>query len=172
MSVSENDHEQNQPTPPPNADHSRPKKTKSRGWVFILLALAVILAIILTQNKQSIPWIENYQQGLELARKQQKPLLLTFETADGPFCVQMRLNTYVNPKVIQYVQQNFIPILIDANKNPQLIQQYQKWIAQYPAHIIKYPDSDNTSTVFGHDPPGKFIQKLQRALDKINSPTP
>jgi len=142
------------------------EQKKSRGgWIFILIAVVVIIVIVTTQQKESIKW-NDYKNGIELAKQQNKPILLSFMKSDVQFCIQTKRDTYTSDKVIKFVADNFIPIQVDVDKNRDLANQYQ--INYYPTHIIKFVDDDNIRTAMGYDPPGLFIKKLQRALDNIN----
>src|SRR4030042_3189123 len=96
-------------------------KKRSRAiWVIILVFTVFVVAVFLTENKKSIAWIEDYQTGIELAKQQNKPALLCFFKQGTRFSSEMWQNFYSSPDVKQYVEANFIPILIDVDKQPEI----------------------------------------------------
>ncbi len=134
--------------------------------LLVPLAVFIIYATIvfLSQNRDSINWVEDYQSGLKLAREQNKPALLAFYKANARFCWEMTQNTYNNPDVKKYVEENFIPILIDVDKQPEIAKHYS--INYYPTHYLKYPDSNKLiGPQMGFEHPGKFIQTLKGFLE-------
>ena len=133
-------------------------------WIFIVL----VTIVFLTQQKKPINWLEDYQQGVELAEDQNKPLLLAFYKLHTRFTTDMFQNTYSNPDVKKYVEENFIPVLIDVDMQPRIAAQFN--IDYYPAHYIKRPDSNDLfGPRLGYDPPGLFISELKLLLDKMQS---
>ena len=145
--------------------------TAGRKQYRTLLILAAVFLGFLTvvfvfHKPRHINWVEDYQAGIELSRQQQKPLLLAFYKVHTRFCSDMEQNTYHNPGVVEYVDDNFVPLLIDVDKQPALAEQYNVRI--YPSHYIKYPDSDKVyGPVMGFDPPELFSKKLKDLLKKV-----
>jgi len=166
MIQQETDNNRNLSQPSPGSASKKQKPSRG-GWIFVLLALAVITFIISTEKKQTVKWINDYQAGMEQAKKQNKPVLLAFESDISPLCADMRRDTYVDSSVIKYIEENFVPILVDADENTRLAKEYAEKIPQYPTHIVMWPDKSKMSSVFGHDLPAPFIKKLSRALERI-----
>lgn len=143
------------------------KKKSSRSLLVVFLAFAAFLTIVfLTQHKTPIDWVEDYQAGLELARKENKPVLLVFYKQFTPMSTDSFNDTYINPDVKEFVEQNFIPILIDVEKHPEIAKQYN--ISYYPTHYVRRPDGDELfGPRMGYDPPALFIKELKRLLKKM-----
>ena len=121
----------------------------------------------MTQHKTPIDWIEDYQSGLELARKKNKPVLLIFYKQFTPMSTSAFNDTYINPDVKDFVEQNFVPILIDVDKHLELAEQYD--ISYYPTHYVKRPDSDELfGPRLGYDPPALFVKELKRLLKEMS----
>ena len=79
----------------------------------------------------------------------------------------MEQYVYNNPQAIKYVEANFIPILIDVDKQPEIARQYN--INSYPTYYIKYPDSDELfDPLVGCFPRSSlFIERIDHLLNKI-----
>lgn len=104
-----------------------------------------------------------------MARKQNKPVLLTFYKQFTRMSTDAFNDTYKNPDVKKFVEQNFIPILIDVDKQPEIAKRYN--INYYPTHYVKRPDSDDiVGSRLGYDPPSLFIKELKLLLQKTERP--
>lgn len=133
--------------------------------VLALIFVGVVTIVFLTHRENSINWIEDYQAGVKLAKQQNKPILLAFYKSQTSFCTLMTENTYSNPEVIKYIEDNFIPVFIDVDKQPKLAKQYN--IGYYPTHYVKYPDSNKlVGPQMGYDMPAQFIKILRDYLKK------
>lgn len=146
---------------------------KRKHWrpllVLFLAFVGIVTLVFLTRTKEAIDWVQDYEEGLRQARQQGKPVLLAFYRSHTRFCSLMTQNTYNDPVVKKYVEQNFIPIFIDVDKQPIIAQRYD--IQYYPTHYVKHPDSDNlVGPHMGYDVPQEFIKILQGFLEKLNAP--
>jgi thioredoxin-related protein len=161
---------QETPTParPKNINVSTKKKTSRSLLIVSLVFVAFVAIVFLTQHKEAIAWTEDYQAGLELAKQQKKPVLLVFYKQFTIYTTRAFNDTYKNPDVKKLVEQNFIPILIDVDKQPDLATLYK--IDYYPTIYIKRPDSDKIfGPMIGYDPPVLFIKKLKGLLEELNT---
>lgn len=155
---------------PENTPLPAEKKQYRALWILLLVFFVFVAIVFVTQRRDTIDWVEDYEAGIKLAKQQNKPVLLTFYKLHTRFCSDMSQNTYNNPDVIEYVEANFVPILIDVDKQPEIAKRYH--IDYYPTHYIKPPDSDELiGPHVGYDTPPKFIQKLKDLLKKLESPT-
>ena len=147
-----------------------PEKKQSRAlWIVFLVFFGLVAAVFLFQGRESfINWVEHYEAGIQLAKRQNKPILLAFFKQHTRFCSDMQQNTYNNPDVIEYVEQNFVPILIDVDKQPEIAKRYR--VSYYPTHYIKRPDSDELfGPRLGYDPPSLFIKELKYLVEKMEA---
>ena len=143
---------------------------QSRPLLIMFLAFFILVVLVfIFQRTDTIDWIEDYDTGIKLAKKQNKPVLLAFYKEFAPMYTDTRDNTYNAPVVINYVHQNFVPILINVDEQPKIAERYN--IGYYPTHYIKPPDSNEIfGPLIGYDPPAVFIKKLKDLLDKMNPP--
>jgi hypothetical protein len=142
---------------------------KSRAlWAVLLVFLGFVLIVFLTEREDMISWVEDYDAGIKLAKQQNKPVLLAFYKLNTRFSTDTLENTYTDPKVIKYVEANFIPVLIDVDKQPKIAERYE--VSYYPTHYIKRPDSDKLfGPMLGYDPPAVFIEKLKGLFEEMKA---
>jgi len=149
-----------------NAPSSDKRKQYRALWILLIVFFAFVVAVFLFQRRDTIHWIEDYDAGIGLAKQQNKPVLLAIYKVHNRFCSLMSQNTYNNRDVIEYVQANFIPVLIDVDKQPEIAKRYKA--NSYPAHYIKRPDSDELfGPRLGYDPPSLFIKELRDLLERM-----
>ena len=146
------------------------KKTQSRAlWVLFLAFFVLVAIVFLTQHRDTIDWIEDYEAGIKLAKQQNKPVLLAFYKQDNSYYFEVMQTTYNNPDVIEYLEANFIPILIYADKQPEIAKRYN--INDYPTHYIKQPNSNQlVGPYVGYDTARTFRKQLKTMLGKMNLP--
>jgi thioredoxin-related protein len=61
-----------------------------------------------------INWM-NYEDGVKLAKEQNKQILIDFSTAWCGYCKKMDRETFTNTSVIEYVNSNFVAIRVDGD---------------------------------------------------------
>ncbi|MHC4620898.1 MAG: DUF255 domain-containing protein [Planctomycetota bacterium] len=146
---------------------SAPKK-QSRGlWIIFLVFIVFVAIVFLTQRKESIDWVEDYDAGLRQARQQDKALLLAFYKQFTRYTTATFEDTYRSSDVITFVETNFVPILIDVDKQPAIAERYE--VGYYPTHYVQRPDSNDIfGPMLGYDPPALFIEKLKELLAEMN----
>ena len=161
MTESRNDNDNNKQ---PAATKSRPAR---RGWIFILIALVVIAFIMIRDVRRSIDWAGDYQAAVQQAQQTHKPLLLVFVKTGDSDCEHMKNSTYVNDRIIKYINRNFVPVMLDIELNKELAEQFK--ISQLPTHVITIPDKNEFQLVTGYVIFSEFQGRLQRALKKLTS---
>jgi hypothetical protein len=152
---------------PKKAPPSAGKKQSRMLWIIILVFIIFILIVFLTENKKPIAWVEDYQAGIELAKRQNKPALLCFFKQGTRYSSEMWQDVYSKPAVKKYVEANFVPILIDVDKQPEIAERYN--VTYYPTHYVEYPDANQIDGPFlGSFRLFEFIQKT-REFNRKNS---
>jgi len=145
---------------PKEATHSAAKKQSRALWIIILVFIIFVVTVFLTENKEYPTdwWEKDYHTGIELAKRQNKPALLCFSKQNAPFCSYMWQNVYNRHDVKKYVEANFIPILIDVDKQPEIAKRYN--VTSYPTHYVECPDTNQIDGPFiGSSHLFEFIKK-------------
>jgi hypothetical protein len=144
------------------------KSSRQLLMLFLVFFCLVVAVFLFRSDESSINWLKDYQAGIKMAKQKNKPVLLAFIKQQHRFSSDMQRNSYNNPEVIKYVEANFIPILIDVDKQPEIAKKYK--VGYYPTHYVKPPDSDELfGPRLGYDPPQLFIKELKRLLAKMES---
>lgn len=144
------------------------KQSKRGGWIFILIALAVIIVVILKESRSTLVWIEDYQAGIQQAREQNKPALVLFVSSNPKYsnnCQRMEKEVHTKLGVKKYISDNFVAIRIIDNKNRQLAQKYK--INIYPTHVIVLPTEDKFTAIEGYLTSDAFSFRLNQSLERL-----
>jgi hypothetical protein len=150
---------------PPSAE----KKHSRALWIVLLVFFVFVTTVFLTQRRDTIDWVEDYETGIKLAKRQNKPALLCFFKQHTRYSSKMWQSTYNNPDVIKYVEANFVPILIDVDKQPEIAKRYN--VTYYPTHYVEHPNTNQIDGPFlGEYRLFEFIKKSRNFAHKSNSP--
>jgi len=140
------------------------KKTRPLLIMFLVFA-ALVTLVFLTQKKEPISWLD-YEAGMDLAKQKNKPVLLAFIKLGSSMYTSMANDSYKTATIKEFVEQNFVPILIDVDKQPDLAKKYS--IDYYPTHFAIDPQTSKISEpTKGYDTPSVFMQKLKLLLDQL-----
>ncbi len=154
---------------PKQTQPSTSKKQSRMLWIIILIFILFIAIVFLTERKEPIAWVEDYNTGIKLAKQQNKPALICFFKQGTRFSSDMWQGVYNRPDVKKYVETYFVPILIDVDKQPDIAKRYN--ITYYPTHYVEYPNSNQTDGPFqGSHRLFEFIKNARNFTTKNNSP--
>jgi len=149
-------------------DMSSPAKKNSYRTlgIIILLFFGFIAIVFLTQDSDTINWIEDYDVGVETAKQQNKPIFLAFYKSYIP--TKTLEEIYSDQNIKEFIEARFIPILIDASKHPEIAKLYN--VSLYPSHYIKRPDGNEAFGPLGYRPPLDFIPALKGLMAEMGMP--
>jgi thioredoxin-related protein len=109
-----------------------------------------------------LPWRTDYNAGRREAKEKDRPIVLYFHTDPCKWCEKLETETFRDPAVVKLLRKRFILIIVDAEKEPQLVQYLR--IAAFPTLVLAKPDGKILGTVEGYQEPAKFKKYLERAL--------
>jgi len=163
MAESENISSQTPPVSP------APKKpARSKGWLIILIALAFISLIIFRDAFRSIDWLTDFQTAHRQASQQNKPLLILFIKPGDTECDRMKNTAYADKRIIKYISNSFVAVILDIDKNQSLAQKFQ--VKQLPFTVVLNTKTEKFATVPGYVNPQEFNGRLRRAREKTLQP--
>jgi len=106
-----------------------------------------------------INWIEDPKLAVAEAQRQRRPMLL-YVTADYcGYCRKMERDSWSNAGVANRVNQQFVPLKLDAEKYEQLVARLG--VRGYPATIVLDAESQHVQTIEGFVGPQKLLKALE-----------
>jgi thioredoxin-like negative regulator of GroEL len=140
------------------------------AWTVLLLAgLAAASSLSLPAQESptaiEIRWRSDYATALKEAQEKNVPLVIDFGTANCYWCKKLDESTFRDPKVIALVNERFVPLKVDGEKELNLVQALR--IMSYPTLVIAAPDKRILGTLEGFQEADKLHDGLQRALTSL-----
>src|SRR4051794_36245420 len=103
-----------------------------------LLAVTLSLLAPGMVHAQDVKWRSDYASARREAEAKGLPLVLDFGNAGCTFCVKMDLTTFRDEYVVKAMNEKFIPLKIDADRETNLVQLLN--IRMYPTVVLAAPD--------------------------------
>lgn len=106
------------------------------------------LAAISIASADSIQWRRDWESALNEAKTTGKPIFLSVTAEWCHFCHKMERETFSQTPVAQKINTDFIPYLIDADDNPEMLQ----WagVRAFPSTVIISPEQRVLSVIKGY----------------------
>ncbi len=140
-----------------NAEQPAAPKPKSATSMFILVALALMVGLMLNQQFSSVPsaveWGKDLPAALTIAKSKSKPILLNFSGAGCKYCVQMEREVIPQKDILAAID-NYVPVKLDASTNQEAAARYD--IYALPAYVIVDGNGTKLAMVDGFQPADRF----------------
>ena len=124
--------------------------------IFILLLLTLGL------NASEINWIESYKKAAEIAKAEDKPMLIFYNRPDCGSCKAMKEITFKDVIVYPYINEHFIPVSLNINNNdaPKSLQAE----VTPTFHFVKYDGTKIRETLRGGKTGKYYLNILKEAV--------
>jgi thiol:disulfide interchange protein len=111
-----------------------------------------------------IQFIDDYQQGLELAQQQGIPLMLFFMADWCKFCHQMAEEALSEDHVAQ-LSERFVCVLVDNGTQEALCREFR--VRSFPTILFLSPRGVPLNRVTGKQPSHRVVMEMQSALQAV-----
>lgn len=128
----------------------------------LLLGLSLTVAsagAVLAAEK--VEWRTDYDSARKEASERGKLLLLDFGTEDCVHCKRMHQTTFRDPSIVKLLNERFIALKIDANREPRLAQSLR--IQAYPTMVLAGSDGKILAWIEGFIEVNRLAEQLNRA---------
>ena len=122
--------------------------------VRVLLMILVLINISLASE---IKWL-SFKEGLEKAKKERKLIIIDIYAQWCHWCNVMENTTYRNKTVIEKIEEDFIPVRVDAEKEPDINKRYNQ--GGLPTTVILSPDGNILFGTGRYIPPEDMVKLL------------
>ena len=124
---------------------------------------AVILVVgaswpAFSDGYKDIHWV-SYEEALQKQKEVKKPILIFFHLPYCYRCKEMKAWVYSKPEVIDLINRDFIPVMVDMDKDKQLVKQMD--ITYTPTHVFLAPDGKEVLRVRDSIPKDRFVKILE-----------
>ena len=120
-------------------------KTKISTHLIAIMLFAVLIPS--TALAGEIRW-QSYDTGMAMAKEQGKKVLLYFHTEWCGYCKKLEKTTLKEPSVIDYINENFIAITLDGDREKKISASYG--VRAFPTIWFLKPDHTKLSSLPGY----------------------
>jgi thioredoxin-like negative regulator of GroEL len=137
------------------------------GRRFALGVVALVVTASLA-TAQPVRWRYDYNAARHEAQEKSLPLILDFGTENCFWCRKLDETTFQEPAIANTLNQQFIPLKVDAHQNPLLTEALR--VQSFPTLVLAAPDGKILGTLEGYLEAPRLNDHLQRALASLNNP--
>lgn len=131
--------------------------------IVIVVALVVSGAWFFYPGKEVAhddgPQWTTYNEGLMLAKEQNRSIMVNFYTDWCSYCERMNTETFGNAEVAAYLNEHFVPVNVDSTNDKTLSNEYM--VRGYPTIWFLEPDGEKIAAIPGFLPPEQFMPVLK-----------
>lgn len=122
---------------------------------FFIISLLLIASVF----GSDIKWAKNYEDGLNLAKKQNKPILFVSASKSCKYCIALDKNTFKDKKVIEFLNRDFISVIAYSDEGDFIPESLYR--PRTPTIWFLLPDSQKMyDPLVGAVIPEDFLQVL------------
>lgn len=126
---------------------------------FLLLSMGTAQTEGTTQiEKNQIHW-QSYDTGIQMIKSQNKKGIIHFYTDWCYYCKLMNKQTFTDQKVIDYLNTNFVSIMVNADKEKEVARKYGA--NRFPFTWFVSEDTSGLSSQPGFIPPDMLLDMLK-----------
>ncbi|MEJ2096182.1 MAG: thioredoxin family protein [Deltaproteobacteria bacterium] len=138
------------------------KQFKRLSWLTIIVFCLATAVASDSFGAGPVNW-HSYAEGMAIGKSDGKKAMISFYADWCQYCKRMEQYTFRNPLVVAYLNENFIPIRVDVEKEKKIAAQY---------NINPLPDTwfiSETGEVIGNKPGFMSAEELLPVLQFIHS---
>jgi len=118
-----------------------------------------------THDDSLIHWVEYSQEAFDQAREEDKPIFLLVTAIWCHWCHVYEEKTLETKEVAQYLNENFVNILVDADQRQDLTRQYLA--GGWPTTVFFAPNGTQLHAFSGHLPKEGLLDMLTQVTDLL-----
>ena len=131
--------------------------------LLLILLLHAVPALAYFHQDSPIDWHEYNQETFDIAEKENKPVFMLITAIWCHWCHVYRDETLHEPEIIEYVNKNFIPVFVDADKRQDLTRQYLA--GGWPSTVIFSPSGDEVNRINGMIRKEELLQHMKKVVN-------
>ncbi len=118
-----------------------------------------------TADVTHVEWREWGEEAFEAARQADKPLLLALVTNWAEECHEMDETTYNEPRIAANINDGFVPVRVDADRNPHVRERYN--MGGFPSTVFLTPEGNilTGATALGVDGFRGILDSVRRTWE-------
>jgi thioredoxin-related protein len=115
-------------------------------------------------SSDSVNW-HSYEEGMAIAKIEKKKLFVHFFADWCAYCLKMAKDTFQNSAVVYFINEHFLPIMVNFDKEPETAAKYG--VRGLPFTMILTEMGEPIISMPGYIPPDPLLS----ALKEVNAIT-
>ena len=134
--------------------------------IFPLLLLS-LASQVFGEAQADVNWYQWSSEAFEKAKMENKLIMVYVGHEGCTACRFMETRTFADPRVIELLNANFVPIQIDSVAEPDLGERYSDWA--WPANAVLLPDATQVTAFRGRTFPDRYVVVLNQLLSDFSA---
>lgn len=131
--------------------------------VLKLLLLFVVMSVPSAHAIAAhVNWSHDVEAALQEANRTRRLVFMKFTADWCGYCKKMERETFTRPAVAEFVNREFVPVLVDADKHADLVKHLK--IRGFPAMLIVSPEMVILERISGYQTEQKLMPTLRTAV--------
>lgn len=126
----------------------------------LLLGLCGPMALAGGPNN-GLKWQSDIYAAHKASVRDRKPMLLVFGADWCVFCKKLEQTTLAEPQMVQYINQNFVPVHLDVDKDRKVASILE--VTSLPCTVVLSPNADLLGRIEGYEKAPSLYRKLVAA---------
>ena len=135
--------------------------------LFTIITCVAIIGFAASANSSHIAWKTYNNSVFTASKKEKRPVLMFFEADWCPHCRTMKGTTLASPSVIKMINENYIPVMVDIDKNKDIAQQY--YVMKLPTFLVLDGNQKAIDSFVGELSIVDFMGKLSDAYHEYKT---
>ncbi|USZ67569.1 DUF255 domain-containing protein [Halorussus salilacus] len=112
-------------------------------------------------ERTKVEWREWGEEAFEEARETDTPILLSLSATWCSWCHEMDREAYSNPMVAANVNDSFVPVRVDIDRQPRVRERYN--VGGFPSNVFLTPEGETLTgaTYLGVDGMRQVVQRVR-----------
>ena len=144
------------------------QQANPRLWAIIVTV--IVLSCSTPARAQELAWRRDYASARKEATETGRPLLLDFGTEGCVWCRKQDATTFRDPRVVKSLNERFIPVKIDAEREQRLTQSLG--IESFPTLVLASAEGKVLGRQVGYADASQLMAMLSKAPAKQDAAPP
>jgi len=129
----------------------------------VIFAVVCVLTNSWSLSAGEVKWNKDLRQAAAQASQEHKPMLVMVSAPWCGYCQQMLKTTFRDEKVIGHLNQCFVPVYLDADENPDLVEKLE--VEGLPTTLILSPEMKVLERHSGYQSAGQLTGQIVKVCN-------
>ncbi len=132
-----------------------------------IAALAALVCLpLVAQAEDAVRWAPNLEAAKRAASARNQLVMIHFWADNCPPCHRLDANVFSQPQFAGALEQNYVPVKINASRDPQLAQEYG--VDRWPQDVIITPSGQVVYRMISPQEVDRYTDILDQVASKMN----